>query len=247
MRQIYRHILSFCSLVILLLNIPKPVIAEVIDPELYIQKNGYHSQRVGDDGKTPFYNFTERTNVTRVTSLERDVNALPKDERVFKLCEFMRGGIKAKLIQSTGKNIDVAVSNYGYRGATVACVLKHMYGGEVGTQIIYKLEGSYKGLSGYEGSRGLIANPHFLEDVDLLIYNAGPRDDLYVYGYHADGSCYVTDPVHYVLGAASDKGIPVALCLGEFFQKDISSIHRFNIDTFGIAKKLGDMSSNSRV
>lgn len=137
MRHINWHVLSSCAFVAFLINIAASVNAEVIDPELYIQKNGYHSQRVGDDGKTPFYNFTERTNVTRVTSLERDVNVLPKDERVFKLCEFMRGGIKAKLIQSTGKNIDVSVSNYGYKGATVACVLKHMYGGEVGTQIIY--------------------------------------------------------------------------------------------------------------
>lgn len=136
MKQINLYVLSFW-LVVSLLNIAASANAEVIDPELHIKKNGYHSQRMGDDGKTPFYNFTERTNVSRVSSLERDVSALPKDERVFKLCDFMRGGVKAKLIQSTGKNIDVAVSNYGYKGATTACVLKYMYAGEVGTQIMY--------------------------------------------------------------------------------------------------------------
>jgi hypothetical protein len=49
----------------------------------------------------------------------------------------MRGSTKAQLIQSTGKAIDVAVSNYGHKGAIVACVLKYMYGGDVGTQLIY--------------------------------------------------------------------------------------------------------------
>ena len=137
MRQINFYALGFCILLVSLINITASANAEVIDPELYIKKNGYHSQRMGDDGKTPFYNFTERTNVSRVTSLERDVSSLPKDERVFKLCDFMRGTIKATLIQSTGKAIDVAVSNYGYKGATTACVLKYMYDGEVGTQIMY--------------------------------------------------------------------------------------------------------------
>jgi hypothetical protein len=32
--------------------------AEVIDPEKYVLKSGYHSVEVGDDGKTPRYSFT---------------------------------------------------------------------------------------------------------------------------------------------------------------------------------------------
>ena len=133
----FPEVFFICTLIALLMHIPALAIAEVIDPERYIQKNGYQSKRTGDDGKTPFYNFTERTNIARVTSLERDIGALPKNEEVAKYCEFMRGSTKANLIQSTGKAIDVAVSNYGHKGATVACVLKYMYGGDVGTQLIY--------------------------------------------------------------------------------------------------------------
>lgn len=146
MRKRNWHILSssvfimvLCIIVpiVLFMSIPVVAIAEMIDPEIYIKKNGYQSQRMGDDGKTPFYNFTERTTISRVTTLEKDIAALPKHEEVAKYCEFIRGGTKAELIQSTGKAIDVAVTNYGYKGATVACVLKYMYGNEVGTQLVY--------------------------------------------------------------------------------------------------------------
>jgi hypothetical protein len=116
---------------------PMILFAQVIDPEAFIQKNGYQSQRLGDDGKTTFYNFTERLNTAQVAAREREVASLPKDERVFKYCDFVRGSTKAKLIESSGKNIDVAVSNYGYVGAVTACVLKYMHAGQVGTQVIY--------------------------------------------------------------------------------------------------------------
>lgn len=138
----FAKVIYVTVLVALQIIIPTFVIAEVIDPESYIKKNGYQSKRVGDDGKTPFYNFTERTNVARVSKLERDIRALPKDEKIFRLCDLMRGGIKAKLIESTGKAIDVAVSNYGYKGATVACVLKYMSDSDVGTQLIYTKKSS---------------------------------------------------------------------------------------------------------
>ncbi|QDL37459.1 hypothetical protein [Rhodoferax sediminis] len=120
-----------------LLCLPLALLAEIIDPETLIQKNGYQSVQIGDDGKMPFYSFTERTDPARIATLEREIALLPKDEKIFKSCDFVRGGTKAKLIESTRKAIDVVVSNYGYKGATVACSLKFMYGGEVGTQLIY--------------------------------------------------------------------------------------------------------------
>jgi len=122
---------------VLLSALPLLVFAQVLDPEAFIQKNGYQSKRIGDDGKTVFYTFTERTGQAQVAGREQDIAVLPKDERVFQYCDFLRGTTKAKLIESSGKSIDVAVSNYGYVGATVACVLKYMHAGEVGTQVIY--------------------------------------------------------------------------------------------------------------
>lgn len=116
-------------------------IAEVIDPEKHIEKNGYHSVKIGDDGKTPFYSFTERVAATRIVTLENEIKKLPKHVEVQKMCDFMRGSTKAELIQQRGISIDVAVTNYGYSGSTVACVLKYMQENNVGTQLIYSKKG----------------------------------------------------------------------------------------------------------
>ena len=116
--------------------------AAVIDPEKHIQRNGYHSVRTGDDGKTQIYSFTERANGARISSLEDEIAALPKHVDVYKMCDFMRGGVKAKLIEQRGIAIDVAVTNYGYSGSTVACVLKYMHENRVGTQLIFSKKGS---------------------------------------------------------------------------------------------------------
>ncbi len=119
-------------------------IAEIIDPEKLVLKNGYHSVKLGDDGKTRFYSFTERAASHRIAALEAEIAKLPKHVDVQKMCDFMRGGTKAKLIEQRGIAIDVAVINYGYSGSTVACVLKYMHESNVGTQLIY----SKKGASG---------------------------------------------------------------------------------------------------
>lgn len=111
--------------------------AETIDPEKHIQKNGYHSVKMGDDGQTHFYSFTERAAAPRIARLEGEIEKLPKHVEVQKMCDFMRGGTKAKLIQQRGIAIDVAVTNYGYSGSTIACVLKYMHENNVGTQLIY--------------------------------------------------------------------------------------------------------------
>jgi len=116
------------------------VSAEVIDPENYIQRNGYHSVRTGDDGKMQFYSFTVRANVPYITALEADIAALPKHVDVYKVCDLMRGGAKAKLIEQRGMTIDVAVINYGYSGSTIACTLKYMHKNKVGTQLIFSKE-----------------------------------------------------------------------------------------------------------
>ena len=78
---------------------------------------------------------------SRIAALESAIAKLPKHVEVHKLCEFMRGGTKATLIEQRGSAIDVAVTNYGYSGSTVTCVLKYMHGNKVGTQLIYSKKG----------------------------------------------------------------------------------------------------------
>lgn len=138
--EVTKHVV--CLLTILFLfNIYSQASATVIDPEKHIQKNGYHSVRMGDDGKMKVYSFTERANSSRVLALESDIGVLPKDAAILNTCDFMRGGVKANLIQQYGVAYDVAVTNYGYSGATVACVLKYMYQSTVGTQLIFMKKG----------------------------------------------------------------------------------------------------------
>lgn len=134
-------LICYLSLCFLFVLASTHAMAGVIDPEKHIQKNGYHSKKIGDDGKTPFYSFTQRTTAPRIARLESEIEKLPKHVEVHKMCDFMRGGTKAKLIQQRGIAIDVAVTNYGYSGSTVACVLKYKHESNVGTQIIYSKKG----------------------------------------------------------------------------------------------------------
>lgn len=134
-----RHALVTCAL---LLPIAFDAMAEVIDPERQIQKSGYHSVKMGDDGRTRFFNYTERAKTSRIASLEKEIAELPKHLEIQKMCDFMRGGAKAKLIAERGISLDVVVANYGYSGATIACVLKYMHDNKVGTQLIYSKKGS---------------------------------------------------------------------------------------------------------
>lgn len=116
--------------------------ADVVDPEYYIQKNGHQYSRKGDDGKTNFYSFTERATKHRISVLEKEIEALPKNAEVFKVCDSMRGGVKAKIIQEQGISMDVAATNYGYSGSTIACVLKYMHENTIGTQLIFSKKGA---------------------------------------------------------------------------------------------------------
>lgn len=137
-----KAILGMAVAIIFLASLSIHAIADVIDPEKHIQKNGYHSVRIGDDGETRFYSYTERAISSRVAALENDIAKMPKRVEVQKMCDFMRGGTKAKLIEQGGIALDVAVTNYGYSGSTVACVLKYMHESKVGTQLIYSKKSS---------------------------------------------------------------------------------------------------------
>ena len=55
----------------------------------------------------------------------------------------MRGGAKAMLIEQTGIALDVAVTNYGYSGSTIACTLKYMTGNSVGSQHVISKQGQH--------------------------------------------------------------------------------------------------------
>lgn len=136
-----KYIIHFVSALCFALFIT-PGNAEVIDPENHIITNGYHSEKMGDDGKTRFYTFTERATSPRIASLENEIAKLPKHADVQRMCDFMRGIVKAKLIEQLGIALDVAVTNYGYSGSTCACVLKYMHGSSVGTQLIYSKKGT---------------------------------------------------------------------------------------------------------
>ena len=119
------------------LALPVTAVAQIIDPEAQIKKNGHQSVRIGDDGVTRFYTFTERAPGPRLAALERDIVALPKQVAVFTVCDQARGSVKAKLIADRGLAFDVAATNYGYSGSTIACVLKYMHENKVGTQLMY--------------------------------------------------------------------------------------------------------------
>lgn len=137
-----RNYIRYVAAGILLGLVSAHAVAEVIDPEKHVLKNGYHSVKMGDDGKTNFYSFTERAPSPRMAALEAEIAKLPKHVEVQKMCDFMRGTTKAKLIEQRGIAIDVAVTNYGYSGATVTCVLKYMHENNVGTQLIYNKKGA---------------------------------------------------------------------------------------------------------
>jgi hypothetical protein len=120
---------------------PFPASAEIINPVTYIQKHGYQTTFLGDDGRTRFYSFTIRTSVSKVSNFAVDVSALPKDPSIYQVCDMMRGSVKANLIESAGIAYDVAVVNYGYKGNTISCVLKYMSGPSIGTQVFFGSKG----------------------------------------------------------------------------------------------------------
>lgn len=116
-------------------------VAELIDPEKHILNNGYDSVKLASDRKTNFYFRTEPEGMPRIANLEAHIAKLPKNEEILRVCDLMRGSVKARLIEQQGIALDVAVTNYGYSGQTLACVLKYMHGNNVGTQLFYSKKG----------------------------------------------------------------------------------------------------------
>ena len=133
---------ALLSLAIAGMAIHTPAVAQVLDPETYIKQKGYQSVRVGDDGVTRFYTFTERASANRIAELEQGIAGLPKRIEVFQVCDQTRGSVKAKLIAERGVAMDVATPDYGYSGSTIACVLKYMHENKVGTQLMYMKKAS---------------------------------------------------------------------------------------------------------
>ncbi len=108
-----------------------------LDPELYIKDLGHAQVTKGDDGKMSIISKTAQIGAEHLSLMEASVKKLPKHADVYRACEMMRGGTKARLIEKFKKPIDVAISNYGYNGSTLVCVLKYMHADQVGTQMIY--------------------------------------------------------------------------------------------------------------
>lgn len=133
---------ALLSLVMSGMASPTSAVGQVLDPETYIKEKGYQSVRMGDDGVTRFYTFTERASANRIAELERGIAVLPKRVEVFQVCDQTRGSVKAKLIAERGVAIDVATPNYGYSGSTIACVIKYMQENKVGTQLMYMKKAS---------------------------------------------------------------------------------------------------------
>ncbi len=108
-------------------------------------EHGVQQTRMGQDGETRFHSYTERASHDRIVELESQIEALPKTAKIRDFCDFLRGGVKAQLIEETHLALDVVVVDYGYQGPVVACVLKYMYAGQVGTQLVFA-KGGAKGM-----------------------------------------------------------------------------------------------------
>jgi len=117
-------------------------VAQVLDPEAYINEKGHPSIGVGDDGVTRVYSFTERVPAARIAELERGIARLPKRAEVLQMCDQTRGSVKAKLVAERHAATDVTAPNYGYSGSTVACVLKYIHESKIGTQLTYTKKAS---------------------------------------------------------------------------------------------------------
>lgn len=141
-----KHIMSGChffihsiSILLLLFTvfIYNPVNAEIIDPEQTIRNKGYNSNKMGEDGKTMFYFLTERAETSRIESLEKEIVQLPKDPAILPVCNML---VEAAMAKHGSSFDDIFLGNYGYQGATIACVIKYKRGNITGTQLVYTKE-----------------------------------------------------------------------------------------------------------
>lgn len=107
----------------------------VVSPFDYIERHGFDSKVLGDDGRTTF--ITKRVVISEedILALENDVAKLEKGIPVFDMCQFLTKGIKAKLIERRKVELDTALVNYGHVGSTVACALRVMIGAQTGAMV----------------------------------------------------------------------------------------------------------------
>lgn len=127
---------KYYNLSFLLFLISNASVAEIIDPEEFIKKNGYQATSVGDNGKR-YYKYTDRTqSAERIIDMVKEVATLPKDKPLFEICEYIRSSLNAELIKADRK-MDVSIYSYGYSGSIMTCVNKLTGGGFVGVQLIF--------------------------------------------------------------------------------------------------------------
>lgn len=137
MRSLLSSLTVSCAIAAAMYFVPALASDALPDPETTISRFGPRSKRLGEDRKTVFLQYTERTTARRVRELEVAIAALPKHPDLLRLCDFLRGNVKAMLLEQGASDLDVAVVNYGYVGSTVSCILKYMKAGQVGTQITF--------------------------------------------------------------------------------------------------------------
>ena len=137
--SIYHFYIISISITLLVFTvfIYTPVNAGIIDPEKRIRNKGYDSNKMGEDGKTMFYFLTERSETSLIESLEKDITQIPKDPAILPVCNML---VEAAIAKHGSSFDDIFLGNYGYQGATIACVIKYKRGSIIGTQLVYTKE-----------------------------------------------------------------------------------------------------------
>ncbi len=124
------------ALLVVLAAFTYPAFGQMVDPETRIKTDGYESLFYGSDG-IPWYTLAKAESQGRTNEIEARIAQLPKEKSLLPACDIVRGRVKAMLIEKSSLAFDVAVTDYGYDGQTIVCVLKYMLGNKVVTQIMY--------------------------------------------------------------------------------------------------------------
>jgi hypothetical protein len=103
----------------------------VPDPVSFIDRAGYDTVGRSDDGST-VYTKDHVAAPEELNKLRRSVAGLSKNQDIFNACNFMRGGIKAGLIEYRGLPFDLVLVDYGHAGPTIACSWRLLLGSESG-------------------------------------------------------------------------------------------------------------------
>jgi hypothetical protein len=120
-----------------ILSSTSAIAQKIIDPETYIQKVGAQSTKIGEDGKTRFFRYTELASEERIATLSRAIAELPKAKEVLQVCDQVRGSVSAKLSKEKGRPIVVTITSYGYSGSIIACEFKYRDEDKTGIQLMF--------------------------------------------------------------------------------------------------------------